>query len=309
MDNGYKLQRHLCWAVMLGALASPCWADSEVEPNQPIGQAQVLAITQAAGQTSGGATVDAVMGVLSGPAVADLDFYAFDGHEGDVVTVDIDGGMGGVRSVDTIVGIFGPAPAYTLLRYNDDAGYPLDPGSTSPYDARITSFRLPATGRYTIGVSSYPRRLYTGGVTYSSTTGANANGDYKLVVSGVTVPVLQINIDVKPGDNSDPAPINPKAKGKIPVALLGSKDFSPVDVNTATLRFGHSGDEASFVRCGDREDLNGDGYPDMVCHFDNRAAGFLDTDDEAVLKGRLLDGRAFEGRGWLKMVPVKAIYQ
>ena len=303
------LQRHLWWALLLGFVAVPCWADAELEPNQPIEQAQLLTITQTAGATTGGATVDAVMGVLTGSPVADLDFYAFDGQEGDVVTVDIDGGMGGTRSVDTILGVFGPAPAYTLLRYNDDAGYPLDPGSISPYDARITNFRLPATGRYTIGVSSYPRRLYSGGITYSGTLGSNSNGDYKLIVSGVSIPVLQINIDIKPGDDpSSPSPLNPKAKGKVPVALLGSKDFNPVDVDVSTLRFGHSGDEASFVRCGDREDVNGDGYPDMVCHFDNQASAFQDTDDEAVLKGHLLNGRAFEGRGWLKMVPNKAVY-
>jgi hypothetical protein len=65
--------------------------------------------------------------------------------------------MGGVRNVDTILAIFGPGPTYQLLRSNDDAGYPLDPGSTHPYDSRIDNFRLPATGTYTVGVSSWPR--------------------------------------------------------------------------------------------------------------------------------------------------------
>lgn len=296
-------------AVAAAALALPgiAQAVSETEANHPVGLAQPLAIQAEAGLTTGGAAIDAVIGNNSGPAVLDLDFFTFNGQAGDVVTVDIDGGMGGTRSVDTILAVFGPAPAYALLRTNDDAGYPLDPGSTHPYDSRIDNFRLPASGTYTVGVSSYPRRFANGGTVSSSSLGSNANGDYTLLVSGVSVPVLQISIDIKPG-SGDVAPINPKARGKVPVALLGASDFVAGEVDTDTLTFGHSGNEPSLSRCGEPEDVNGDAFPDLVCHFENQAAAWAPSDDEAILKGKLESGRLFEGRGWLKVVPVKAQY-
>jgi hypothetical protein len=299
--------RRIAFAAALGIAAAPAaWAVDEVEPNAPIDSPQSLVIEATAG-TTGGATIEAVMGVLSGAPVADVDFFEFTGQEGDVVTVDIDGGMGGARSVDTIVGIFGPGPAFPLLRTNDDAGFPLDPGSTHPFDSRVDNFRLPATGSYTVGVSSFPRRFGHGGVTTSTMLNALSNGDYKLLISGVTVAVLQINIDIKPG-SGDVAPINPKSRGKIPVALLGAADFDVAAVDVDSLRFGHSGEEPSLSKCGKPEDINGDGRADLVCHFENQDAKFAPSDDEAILKGKLADGRAFEGRGWLKMVPVKAAY-
>jgi hypothetical protein len=94
-----------------------------------------------------GASIDGVIGVNSGAAVQDLDYFTFAGKEGDVVTLDIDGGIGGARSVDTILGLFGPAPTYQLLMTNDDST--LDPGSvavsmtgTTTRDSAIVNFRL-----------------------------------------------------------------------------------------------------------------------------------------------------------------------
>jgi hypothetical protein len=135
-----------------------------------------------------------------------------------------------------------------------------------------------------------------------------SNGDYTLVISGVSSPVLHINIDIKPGNGESAAPMNPKAKGKIPVALLGSRDFSVMDVDTASLTFGHTGDEASLSKCSGREDVNDDGTLDLICHFENQLAAFQPTDEEGILKGRLDDGRLFEGRGLLKVVPEKAVH-
>ncbi len=296
--------------AFLGAAAVPgiAQAVNEVEANDPISSAQQLTIVVEDGKPTGGAMVAGALGNLTGGAVVDLDYYVFRGREGDVVTIDIDGGMGGTRSVDTILAIFGPGPTYKLLRYNDDAGYPLDMGSTHPYDSRITSFRLPATGEYTVGVSSYPRHFTDGGTTISTVLNGTSNGDYTLEVSGVTSSVLNINIDIKPGHGNSLAPINPKSKGKVPVALLGSREFNVLDVKVLSLTFGHTGDEASLSKCGGREDVNADGVLDLVCHFDNQLAAFGPTDDEAILKGKLEDGRLFEGRSWLKVVPAKADY-
>ena len=291
--------RHVIAAAAL-AVSGIALAVSESEPNQPVSSGQSVAI-----QADGTSTLDAIIGVNSGTNVQDLDFFSFSGKEGDVVTLDIDGGMGGTRNVDTIMAVYSTAAGYPMLRYNDDGGFPLDPGSTHQYDAKIVNFRLPATGTYVVGVSSYPRRLQNGGTTSSTTLGTNSNGDYTLIISGVTPPLLQISIDIKPG-NDALAPINPRSKGKIPVALLGASDFVVRDVDTSKLTFGHSGNEASLAKCHEASDVNGDVFPDMLCHFENQDAKFEATDDEAILRGELTDGRKFEGRSWLKVVPAKA---
>ncbi len=293
-------RRHVFAAALL-AVPGLALAVAESEPNQPVSSGQALSI-----QSDGSSSVDAVIGVNSGSSVVDVDFFSFSGKEGDVVTFDIDGGMGGTRNVDTIMAVYSTAAGYPMLRFNDDGGTPLDSGSTHAYDSKIVNFRLPATGSYVVGVSSYPRRLQNGGTTSSnSVTGANANGDYRLIITGVTPPLLQINIDIKPGNDSI-APINPRSRGKIPVALLGSSEFLVEDVDTSKLTFGHSGNEASLSKCHEANDVNGDVFPDMLCHFENQDAKFEATDDEAILRGELDDGRRFEGRSWLKVVPVKA---
>lgn len=290
-------------------------AASEVEPNHPASSAQALDIGDvvADGVSTTGAIVEGAIGVVSGTAVLDLDFYTFEGKAGDVVTIDVDRGWDGLRRVDTTIGLFGPAPGYPILMRNDDWN-PADPGSARfstttaslvTRDSRIESFRLPADGTYTVGVSAYPRNWLTGAVVSSSTLGSYPNGDYTLVISGVTPSTLQISIDIKPG-NGDLAPINPKSKGKVPVALLGANDFSVDEVDTRTLTFGHSGDERSLFKCNTPGDLNGDLFPDMVCHFENDVAHWDSSDEQGILRGRLTTGKKFEGRGWLKIVPVKA---
>ena len=303
--------------ALLFAVPGLALAVNEEEANNPVASAQSLDIGDITvdGVATTGAIVDGVIGVRSGAKVSDLDYYTFSGKEGDVVTLDIDGGVinatrGKEQGVDTILGLFGPAPAYTLLMTKDDV--PKDPGSvgnptgTQTRDAQILNFRLPADGTYTVGVSAFPRRFASGGGVTSSTIDPTwGNGGYTLIISGVTPAIMQISIEIKPG-SGDVAPINPKARGKVPVALLGSDEFSVEDVNAESLRFGHSGTEASLSKCGSPGDVNGDAFPDLVCHFENQAAGFIATDEEAILRGKLDDGRKFEGRGWLKVVPVKA---
>src|SRR3954471_7820161 len=71
-------------------------AVGEVEKNDPITSAQRVDVTSGSGQVNG------VLGnrLLSDPVVSDLDFYSFDGQAGDVVTIDIDGGMKAAGSTE-----------------------------------------------------------------------------------------------------------------------------------------------------------------------------------------------------------------
>jgi len=297
------MKRHIHTGFVVGMLLASGVAQAagqvvinESEPNSTITYAQKI------DASSGNVAVSAVLGNLSGSIANDTDFYEFYGMEGDVVTLDIDGAMGGTRSFDSYIAIFGPGPAFEVLRSNDDA-FPIDEGSISRYDSRLENFVIPASGYYVVGVTAYDRQFRNGG---NLTTGKTfGNGDYKLVITGVTPQVQQISIEIKPG-NDEIAPINPRSKGKIPVALLSSSKFDAMNVDVSSLTFGATGDESSLSHCGQSgEDVNGDGRLDLVCHFENQSAGFEKGDLEGIVRGKMRWGTRIEGRGFLKVVAEK----
>lgn len=118
---------------------------------------------------------------------------------------------------------------------------------------------------------------------------------------------LQVNIDIKPGGG--PNSVNPKSKGKIPVAIISTKDFDAlrqVDQNQNSLTFGSTGDEQSLAFCNPKgEDINRDGFRDLICHFYTEDTGFLCGDTEGILKGKTNDGTAIEGRDSVRINPCK----
>lgn len=282
------------------AVSGVALAVDEVEPNYPIQSAQRLTIGM-----DGSVTVSGVIGTLAGPLVNDADIYSFYARKGDVLVIDIDGAAkpsGPTRlNVDTFLTLFGPDGK--VLRANDDSTLsPVDAGSASRRDAYIDKFKVEADGIYSVGVTAFPRMLLDGGAILDR-GGVRYNGDYTLNISGVSPEVRQINIDIKPGGGAV-APINPKSRGGIPVALLSSDEFDALKVDFSSLTFGSTGDEPSLQRCGKGgEDVNGDGRLDLVCHFENQVAKFEATDLEGIVKGKSADGMRFEGRGLLKIVP------
>lgn len=116
--------------------------------------------------------------------------------------------------------------------------------------------------------------------------------------------VLTVGIEIKPP--ALPAvPINPQSKGKIPVAILSTPSFNAVtEVNTQSLSFGRTGNEASLAFCDAAgEDVNDDGLADLVCHFNTQQTGFMAGDSSAVLKGKTLTGRTIQGQEVIRTVP------
>jgi len=120
---------------------------------------------------------------------------------------------------------------------------------------------------------------------------------------GCAPPIIEVTIDIKPG--SDPNSINLKSKGRIPVAILSAEDFdAPNEVNQDSLTFGPTGDEDSLAFCSPSpEDVNYDGYDDLVCHFDTQSAGFECGDEWGYLKGQTGDGVSMEGSDSVRIVP------
>ena len=113
---------------------------------------------------------------------------------------------------------------------------------------------------------------------------------------------LQVSIDIKPG--SFPNSINPKSKGKVPVAILTTDAFDAATVDLATVLFGINGSEAAAVQSA-LEDVDGDGDVDMILHFSTQNTGIVCGDTYASLTGETFDGQMIEGSDSVNTVGCK----
>jgi len=119
-------------------------------------------------------------------------------------------------------------------------------------------------------------------------------------------PVIAVGIDIKP--DGFPNSINPYARGVIPVAILGSDTFDVADIEVSTLAFGpHSASPAhnltdDFTYNDHLQDVNLDGFMDLVAHVQTQDTGIACGDESASLAGETLDGQPFEGTDSIETV-------
>ena len=109
-----------------------------------------------------------------------------------------------------------------------------------------------------------------------------------------------IAIDIKPG--SYPNSINLKNKGVIPVAILGSEIFDVMMVDLETVMFACA-EPAPLDP--EYEDVNMDGYLDLVLHFYTQEVCIDPGDTEAALTGGTMCGYCFIGIDSVRTVPKK----
>jgi len=173
-----------------------------------------------------------------------------------------------------------PIPAPTLLQAAAASGLL---GGLDPNTASITSSTVTVTF-IQVGTFKFAT-LYT----QNFTAGA---------------PIVPVAIMIKPAA-PPPVPINPGAMGTIPVAILSSPTFDATSqVDRTSLTFGHAGAETSLSRCDPGgEDVNGDGLPDLVCHFYSQKTGFISGDTMGFLQGMTVSLLAIQGAEAITTVP------
>lgn len=107
-----------------------------------------------------------------------------------------------------------------------------------------------------------------------------------------------IDIDIKPGPSSV---VNPYAHGVLPVAILGSESFNVTTIDVTTLSLGvGSAPPAhdltdSFTYTDHLQDVNLDGYVDLVTHYWTRETGIVCGDEQATVTCETLDGESLVG--------------
>jgi hypothetical protein len=127
-------------------------------------------------------------------------------------------------------------------------------------------------------------------------------GGISPVLSDIAVQpyLVEVDIDIKPG--SYPNSINvKKTTGVVPVAVLGSADFDVTRIDVTRLRFGPAeampGHDLTdpFTYADHLQDVNEDGFVDLVSHYLVGDTGLAKGDTEACISGQTLTGIPITG--------------
>jgi hypothetical protein len=127
----------------------------------------------------------------------------------------------------------------------------------------------------------------------------DGDGIAKCDIGAYEVDILTLNIDIKP--DGYPNSVNPYSRGVIPVAILGSDICAVADVDVTTLVFGPGGAAIAHLG-GHLEDVNYDGFMDLVTHYRTRDTSIACGDDSATLTGETLDGQPIRGSDSIQTV-------
>jgi len=130
---------------------------------------------------------------------------------------------------------------------------------------------------------------------------------FNLFADSVTATVtlaLPVSIDIRPGSESNC--FNNNGHGVIPVPILGSETLDVSNVDSTSLKLdgfavrmkGNKGPSCAFG------DSNGDGFSDLVCHFeDDTADNWTEGAATATLTGELMNGVPIVGTDAICIVP------
>jgi subtilisin family serine protease len=147
-------------------------------------------------------------------------------------------------------------------------------------------------------------------LTLSVTDKDNGTGSDQLTL---TVDYFAVQIDITP--TQDPNSIRLSNRGRLPVAVLSNGDFDATQIDPGSVALGdESGTDTPVAMRPNGtvyavvEDVNGDGLPDLVLHFEVPAlvanGDLTSTSTYLVLRGFLSDGCTnFRGQDSVNIVP------
>jgi len=119
----------------------------------------------------------------------------------------------------------------------------------------------------------------------ADSTCADANG-------AAEAPRRDVAIDLEPRDPANRLRLH--SGRRVPIAVLGSREFDVGTIDRATLRFGPGAEPPHHGRLRTR-DVNADGIPDLVGRYRVRDARLEAGASVACLFWRTRDGTAYEG--------------
>ena len=142
------------------------------------------------------------------------------------------------------------------------------------------------------------------GSAYGSLVGVGASSEALVLSDAVTPTGVHVEIDIRPGSECNP--VNPKSNGVLPVGILSSDTFDATQADPSTV-FLEGAPIASPSQQGrflvSEEDVNGDGWTDLVVKFDAELLDIAVPTGTALLVGVTFDGQAFWGEDTIRVVP------
>jgi len=122
-------------------------------------------------------------------------------------------------------------------------------------------------------------------------------------VTGTVSLFTPVSIDIKPGSYSNN--INLKSNGVVPVAILGSTTFDVHKIDPATIKFTNA--PVKLKNNGQPmvsfEDVNGDGFTDMVVQVNTKDLKLSQSDTKASVEGKLFNETIIKGSDSVRIVP------
>jgi uncharacterized repeat protein (TIGR03803 family) len=215
------------------------------------------------------------------------------------------GPSGTLTTLHSFDGSDGEAPSGSLVRDGSGNLYGTTAGTIFKLDAAgiVTTLHRFGDPPYGPLDGALPTGLIQDAIgNLYGTTSRGGSGGTGVIFRVVFDLVRDVTIDIKPGSDSNP--INPGSKGKIPVAILGTETFDVATVNAALVRFGVHGAQAAPAMFA-VEDVNDDGRPDLLLHFNTQETGIQCGDTSVPLTGVTFDGRAIQGSDRIQTVGCK----
>ena len=146
------------------------------------------------------------------------------------------------------------------------------------------------------GTTTINNEIYITGTTLSHLDGSGHSDIFTQKYQDTTN--IQATIDIKPGET--PNPVNPKSRGKLPVAIHTTQNLDITNIDPTTVKLA----KASPIRWN-YEDTDNDQDQDLTLYFKTRELD-INQDTEALnLTGYTYNGQYFTGTDTIQIKPPK----